>query len=95
MSIFDMSYNELTLGAQVYVLKESSDNITDTCKSLKSYLKEVATVSELNNYSDLELKKRLSEVIQELEKQANECVEIKKLIESALPEHPFFRHDAP
>lgn len=90
MSIFDMSYNELTLGAQVYVLKESSDYITDTCESLKDFLKEITTVSELNDFSDLELEKRLSEVIQELEKQADECVEIKKLIKKALHEHYLF-----
>lgn len=93
MSIFDMSYNELTLGAQVYVLKKSSDCITDTCESLKDFLKEVAKVatsSELNDFSDLELEKRLSEVIQELEKQADECVEIKKLIDEVLHKHYLF-----
>ncbi len=95
MSIFDMNYNELRLGVKLYVLKESSDCITDTCESLKDYLKEVATVSELNNFSDLELEKRLSKVIQELEKKADECVEIKKLIEKALPEHPSIRQDTP
>ncbi|HAZ0637581.1 TPA: hypothetical protein J0T04_000304 [Enterococcus faecium] len=90
MNIFYGSPGQALLAAETNSLKYNNTTLKGVWNSLQASITTVDVACEQEpELAVLELQKRLSKMIQELQKQANECLEIEKQIKSVIPKEIF------
>lgn len=90
MNIFKGSLGQALLAAETNNLKYSNITLKSVCDSLQGSITTVDVACEQEpELAVLELQKRLSKMIQELQQQASECLEIEKQIKSVIPKEIF------
>ncbi|MGX7164342.1 hypothetical protein [Enterococcus massiliensis] len=90
MNIFKGSLGQALLAAEIHNLKYSNITLKSVCDSLQGSITTVDVACEQEpELAMLELQKRLSKMIQELQQQASECLEIEKQIKSVIPKEIF------
>lgn len=90
MNIFYGSFGQALLAAETNSLKYNNTTLKGVCNSLQASIIAVDVACEQEpGLAVLELQKRLSKMIQELQQQASECLEIEKQIKSVIPKEIF------